>query len=465
MNEPQALIIGGGISGLSTAWHLAQQGVNVEVWEADERPGGKIRSTHDAGYLTERAAGMVVNFRPEIDRLITALGMDEDKTSRNDALNRYLMHKGQLAAVPMKLPAMARSPLWSRRTKLRLLAEILIPQGGKENETVSAFIERRLGSEILETAMEPFVAGTLASDPDLAEARSVLPRLTALEKRYGSLTLGMLINGIFKRRRANNAESFSFQGGLSDLVDSLSNSAGVNIRYNMKVDNIGRTADGWQVTAGSQKRHTPQLILSTPAYTAATLLQDSDQQLARLLSGIDYSPIGVLHFGLQETKISHPLDGTGFLVPRREPLGFNGNLWMSRLFPGRAPTGHHLLTSYLGGHRHRHQLQWSDERIISETLSNLAPLLGIRGEPDYIRLERHQRGLPMYHGEYQARVTAIRSRLTVAAPGLHLCANYLEGVSIRERIFQGLKTAGHVHSVLKKSGIVRIDAGEVLHYA
>ncbi|MES9879391.1 MAG: protoporphyrinogen oxidase, partial [Sedimenticola sp.] len=458
-------IIGGGISGLSTAWHLAQQGVNVEVWEADERPGGKIRSTHEAGYLTERAAGMVVNFRPEIDRLITALEMDENKTVRNDTLNRYLVHKGQLAAVPMKLPAMARSPLWSRHAKLRMLAEILIPQGGKESETVSEFIKRRLGAEILETAMEPFVAGTLASDPDLAEARSVLPRLTALEKRYGSLTLGMLINGVFKRRRANNPESFSFQGGLSDLVDSLSNSAGVNIRYGMKVDGIGRTTDGWQVTAGSQKCHTPQLILSTPAYTAATLLQDTDQPLAKLLSDIDYSPIGVLHFGLQETNISHPLDGTGFLVPRREPLSFNGNLWMSRLFPGRAPAGHQLLTSYLGGHRHRHQLEWSDEYIVSETLSSLAPLLGIRGEPEYVRLERHERGLPMYHGDYQARVTEIQSRLAATAPGLHLCANYLDGVSIRERIFQGLKTADQVYGALKKSSIVRADTGKVLHYA
>ncbi|MES9856886.1 MAG: protoporphyrinogen oxidase [Sedimenticola sp.] len=461
----EALIIGGGISGLATAWHLAQRGVKVEVWEADERPGGKIRSTCEEGYLTERAAGMVVNFRSEVDRLVSALGLDEDKTCRNKSLNRYVVHQGKLATVPMKLPAMALSPLWSRRAKLRLLAEILIPQGGKESESVSEFIKRRLGSEILETAMDPFVAGTLASDPNLAEARSVLPRLTALEQRYGSLTLGMLINGVLKRRRANNAESFSFQGGLSDLIARISNSDGVTIRYGMKVDDICHDREEWQVTAGGQKRHTPQLILSTPAYTAATLLRNTDQRLSKLLSDIDYSPIGVLHMGLQEKQISHPLDGTGFLVPGREPLNFNGNLWMSRLFPGRAPVGHHLLTSYLGGHRHRQQMEWSDQRIISETLSSLAPLLGIRGEPTYIRLERHQRGLPMYHGNYQARLLEIRSRLAAVAPGLHLCANYLDGVSIRERIFQGLKTAVQVQRELKSSGAVQSSCREVLHYA
>ena len=177
----------------------------MEVWEADGRPGGKIRSTRENGYLTERAAGLLVNYHSEVDQLITDTGLASHKTLRDDNLNRYVVHKGQLASVPMKLPGMMNSSLWSWQAKLRLMTEILIPRGGKDNETVSEFITRRLGREMLETAIDPFVAGTLASDPDKAEARSVLPRLTTLERRYGSLTMGMLINRVLKRRRANIA--------------------------------------------------------------------------------------------------------------------------------------------------------------------------------------------------------------------------------------------------------------------
>lgn len=452
MNKTEVLIIGGGISGLSTAWWLARQGVSVEVWEADERPGGKIRSTREDGYLTERAAGLLVNYHSEVDQLITDAGLASHKTLRDDNLNRYVIHKGQLTSVPMKLPGMMSSPLWSRLTKLRLMTEILIPRGGKDNETVSEFITRRLGREMLETAIDPFVAGTLASDPDKAEACSVLPRLTTLERRYGSLTMGMLINRVLKRRRANIADTFSFQGGMSELVDTLSATPGVRLRCGMRVTDVSRENDGWLVSAGNRRLHVPQLIVSTPADCAATLLQGINDKLSGLLSEIEYSPVAVLHMGLAQNQIDHALDGTGFLVPRREKLNFNGNLWMSRLFPGRAPNNKTLLTTYLGGARHNHQIAWDDEQITSTTLADLTPLLGIRGEPDYIRIDRHPRGLPMYHGSYQERIAKIKTVLK-NMPGLHLNANYIDGVSVRERIFQGLKCAQKVSLELKKGAV------------
>lgn len=181
MGEPKTLVIGGGISGLSTAWWLAQQGVGVELWERGPRPGGKIHTRREAGYTTEQAAGLVMNFRAETDRLIEAAGLSAHKHSRGGQMRRYLVHRGELTEVPMQIGAMARSPIWSRSCKLRLLTEILVPKGGDPRETVSEFITRRLGREILETAMDPFVSGTLASEPDFANAQTVLPRLTELD--------------------------------------------------------------------------------------------------------------------------------------------------------------------------------------------------------------------------------------------------------------------------------------------
>lgn len=455
MSHTDVLIIGGGISGLSTAWWLAQQGVKVEVWEADDRPGGKIRTNRDEGYVTERAAGLLVNFRPQIDHLIQQTGLNNSLKRRDEKLNRYIVHQGELTQVPMLLPALLSSPLWSLSAKFRLMAEVFISRGSDESETVSEFVRRRLGQEVLDTAMDPFITGTLASDPDLAEAQSVLPRLTALENRYGSLTTGMLINRVLKRRRANTADTFSFQGGMSELVDALARTPGVTIRCGACATSIKNRGGQWQVEGNiigtPNSIRIPQLVISTPADISSKLLNPIDRQLAKLLSGIEYSPVAVLHMGLKSSSIKHPLDGTGFLVSKQNHLPVNGNLWMSSMFPERAPQEHSLLTSYLGGVRHPEQLHQSDEKLSDTVLDSLHLLLGIKGSAEYVRVERHHHGLPLYHGRYRARINAIGERLNTLS-GLHLNANYMHGVSVRERIFQSQQVADKIAKALVVCG-------------
>ncbi len=427
----------------------------MEVWEADEQPGGKIRSTREQGYLTERAAGLLVNFRPQIDELIRQAGLDHRKRSRNRELNRYVVRQGRLAQVPMRLPAMALSPLWSRSAKLRLLTEILIPRGGSTDESVASFIRRRLGEEILETAIDPFIAGTLASDPDLASAQAVLPRLTALERRYGSITLGMLVSRVLNKRRANLADTFSFQGGMSELTRALAATPGIRLHTGLLAAGLERTAEGWLATGntrvGRRQTRTSHLVISAPADAAAALLGPLDRRLAAELAGIRYAPLSVLHLGLRRDKIRHPLDGSGFLVPRREGLTFNGNLWMSHLFPDRAPEGQVLLTSYIGGARAPARAEQSQEQLIADTLQGLGRLLGVKSDPDYVRLDRHARALPLYHGDYPAHTARIEGRLA-QHPGLHLSANYLGGVSVRERLFQGMQKARQIEQALRRTG-------------
>ncbi|HID46817.1 MAG TPA: protoporphyrinogen oxidase, partial [Chromatiaceae bacterium] len=323
-------------------------------------------------------------------------------------------------------------------------AEPFIPRGAHTGETVSQFIRRRLGQEVLDTAMDAFVSGTLASDPDLAEAQSVLPRLTALEQRYGSLTLGMFINKVVKRRHANTADTFSFSGGMEQLALALADTPGITLRTGVQANRILQQHGGWSVrgSIGGQPTQTwtEHLVLGTPADTSSQLLEDTDSTLSRLLAGIEYAPVGVLHLGMKSSNIRQQLDGTGFLVAKHNQLTFNGNLWMSTMFPHRAPPGKALLSSYVGGVRHPDQLQQTDEELTDNILRSLRPLMKITGEPDFVRIRRHAKGLPLYHGQYRARLAQIASH-TNALPGLQLCANYIGGVSIRERIFQGRMTA------------------------
>ena len=446
MSDVDVLVIGGGVSGLTTAWGLARRGVEVAVWESDNRPGGKIRTHRGDGYLTERAASMVLNYRPEVTRFLEASGLVAAKVARSSYADsqRYVVDDGGLGVVPTHLLGLLRTPLWSRRAKLRLATELLQPRGGNDRESVADFITRRLGGEFLDKALDPFVAGTLAADPELANARTTLPRLTGLERRYGSLTAGVLMHRLRRKRTAHPREIFSFRDGMGGLVERLAQAPGVSLRTGLRVVELAWDGQGWRLVAegadGSRQVRARRVVLSVPAATAAHLLAPHDSELASSLDGISYAPLAVVHCGYHADAIDHPLDGTGFLVPRRERLAINGNLWLSSLFPGRAPEGRVLLSSYLGGSRRPEVLDGDDSQLVTAAHRSLVPLLGIRDAPDWWRVDRHRRALPLYYGAYPERLRFIDDRLQRLA-GLELVANYRGGVSVRDRIAEGLAAA------------------------
>jgi oxygen-dependent protoporphyrinogen oxidase len=295
--------------------------------------------------------------------------------------------------------------------------------------------------------MEPFVAGTLAADPDRTCAAAALPRLAELERRYGSLTAGVLMHRVLRRRSASSTEVFSFRGGMATLVEGLAAAPGIAVHTGHRIDEVARERGGWRVTAqtpqGPRTLRASQLILATPAPAAATLLADLDAELAALLRGIDYAPLALVHAGFAREDVGHALDGTGFLAPRRESAVLTGNLWMSTLFPDRAPPGKALLSSYLGGARAPQVADWDDRRIADEALRTLRPLLGLRGDPQMLQVDRHAQALPLYHGAYAARMQAVADRLR-EHPGLHLEANYRGGVSVRDRLVCGQAVAARI---------------------
>jgi len=438
VSDIDVLVVGGGISGLAIATSLVRQGISVELWESSPRPGGKIETHTDThGYVTERAANMVMNFRPEVNSFIAESNLVAQKSMLAPVDRRYMMHDEKLVAVPIKLAGMIRSPVWSPAGKLRLLAEPFVRKGGHEDETVSDFISRRVGREVLEKAMEPYVSAVLASNPDSANAYSVLPRMTSLEQRFGSLTLGILIHKFLRRRTGTPQEAFSFNGGMSTLVDSLVNDPGIRFRPGHRAVRLSKHGPHWRLTGsawGSELSVTArQVVISAPASTAAQLLYPLDQGLAKLLRGIQYAPIAVVHTGFDRHSIKHPLDGTGFLIPRRSGAAATGCLWMSSLFPNCAPRGRVLLTNYLGGARLPEAAEWDDERSVTEILNVITPLLNVRDEPEMVRIDRHHSALPLYHGNYHGRMKSVTDRLQ-QIPGIQLEANYRGGVSVRDRI-------------------------------
>lgn len=454
--DTDVLIIGGGISGLSTAWWLAQSGVRVEIWEKSTHPGGKIQSTRQDGYLTEQAASMIMNFKPEVDDLLKISGLNKEKQCRqlDSESRRYLLHQGKLKPLPMTIGGILLTPLWSNKARLRLLTEAFVPRNTDSSETVADFIKRRLGSEFLDKAMDPFIAGTLASDPAQANALSVLPRLKVLENKYGSITAGIIINKIFHRRTACITETFSFDGGISTLVKKLAACDGIQFRGCMDVSHIRAKKQGWEIYANSLNGETSKtcrhVIMATPAANTARLLRTTSSDISNILSNIEYAPLSVVHLGFDKQQVPHQLDSTGFLVAGQEKRNITGNLWMSSLFANRAPRDKVLLTSYLGGARQAHLSQLSDDRSIDCVLAELKSILNIKGLPEMAKIDRHQQALPLYHGNYHRRMQDLDTELR-KHNGLNLVANYKGGVSVRDRIICAKQMASNIIADLQRA--------------
>ncbi len=450
MREIETLVIGGGISGLSSAWQLAALGNPVEVWEAEQQAGGKIQTQQDQGYTTEQAASMVLNFRPEVREFLHQSGLDQHKLLRTPTSKRYLIHHGQLQEMPMKAGGMLFSPIWSLPGKIRLMLEPLIVSRASDNESVADFIRRRFGNEMLDKALSAYISGTLASDPELADSTSVLPHLTRLERRYGSLTVGALMHKLRNKKSASITEGFSFRGGMSTMVDELAGRLGENLRTGYRIQSIEPDSRGWQVSAvtpqGEQHCHAERLIICTPASVTAGLLRPHNKPLTELLDEIEYAPLSVIHLAYAQHSLQHDALGTGFLTPWREKLKLNGSMWMHNLFEHRAPEGQVLLSNYLGGSRNPHITQWPEQQRIDLAHHELKSLLGIRGEPLWSKVNHHAQALPLYHGHYAQRQQAI-AKAVETTPGLYLQANYLGGVSIRDRILCAQKLAAQLNRV------------------
>jgi oxygen-dependent protoporphyrinogen oxidase len=458
VNDVEVLVVGGGISGLSVAHRLARQGLRVEVWDRAAKPGGKIRSARHDGYLTERGAAMLLNFRPDVTRFISDANLEGVKQPRVEVDHRYVICDGRLKELPMKMGSLLMSDIWSTRGKLRMMLEPFASRSRGGDESVTDFVSRRFGREVLDKALGPYVAGLLASDPDRASAQAVLPRLVALERRWGSVVLGAIVHRVLCRRTATQTEAFSFRGGMETLANRLADADGICFCGSHEAVSLSRTGNGWLVTArnktGEREVRATQVVLSTPASAAADLLWPTEAELAALLDGIEYAPLNVVHTGFRRAAITHPLDGNGFLSLGHAGTPLIGCMWMSSIFDNRAPAGRVLLSNYVGGARYPQTASWSDARLCGTVLAGLRPLIGLRSEPEMVRVDRHRRALPLYHGNYCGRVQRIRE---VAAPlaGLHIVGNYMGGVSVRDRLACAMQAAETILAVARRASSAR----------
>ena len=453
----EVVVVGAGLSGLTTAFLLAQRGVRPLLLEARSQPGGVIGSVRRDGALYEVGPNSALDTTPLVNELLTAAGIRGERVDASAiAAKRFILRAGRLLPLPMSPPAFFASPLFSWRAKLGLLREPFVRRMAAEvEEPVADFVRRRLGDEFLDYAIEPFVAGIYAGDPDRLSVPAAFPRLAALEQKYGSLIRGQIAGSRERKRSAekakNAATSFSFRGGMQTLTDALAREQ--RIEYDVRTERLRRAEDGWVLEcARANERfelHARAVVLAVPAYAATGIVGKLAPEAATALAAIEYPAVATVASCFRRADVTHPLDGFGFLAPRKEVPPILGCLFSSSMFEGRAAESTVLLTSFVGGVRSVALALQPESEIAESVAAALARYLGAR-QPRWQVVTRWTQAIPQYTLGHLQRIGRIE-RVEAQLPGLRFCANWRGGVSVADCIKSAHAAADHVAAFLART--------------
>lgn len=423
------VVVGAGISGLAAAFRLERAGLRVVVLEEAPRVGGVVRTHRDGPWRFELGPNTVLENDPSLGALIADAGLAGDKlAAAPSAKRRYLWKGGRLVPLPGSPPAFLRTPLFSLGAKLRLLREPWIgrPRDGRE-ETIAEFVRRRLGREMLDYAVGPFVSGVYAGDPARLSVRHAVPKIASLESAHGSL-----IRGAIARRKgpAPGGAMVSLRDGLDRLPGGVA-ACLRDVRTGTAVRRVVPELGGFRIETEGGALAARRVVLAVGTEATAELLDEATGGRSRAFAEIPYAAVAVAGLGYRREDVAHPLDGFGFLAPRVEDLRILGCLFPSSIFPGRAPEGHVALSAFAGGRTDPEAAALPEEELVAMVEGDLRRALGVRGAPVVRVVRRWPRAIPQYevgHG----RFLTLAAEIEAALPGLHLAGNFLRGVSVAD---------------------------------
>jgi protoporphyrinogen/coproporphyrinogen III oxidase len=468
------IIVGGGIAGLSTAYALTEDASRQDIpltcalIEAEPRLGGKILTEPVNGFLIEGGPDSFLSLKPWGLELCRKLGLADRVIGTNpDQRKTFVYSRGRLhelpeglaMGVPTKLGPFLRSDLLSWRGKLRLGAELLVPRRHEEDdESLGSFFRRRLGDEAFERVIEPLMTGIYAGDADQLSIQATFPRFPKMECAQGGIVRAML--GAWRRQQASGPGERSrvtpfvtLRGGLAEMVWALaSRLAAVKILTGRRVQAVrvrGETPGYEILIEGEQPLAADALVLATPAYDAALLLEPLDGGLAGMIQGIPYASTATVSLGFRREGFRHDLGGYGFVVPRSEGRQLLASTWTSSKWSHRTPDDAVLLRSYLGGAGRDAVVERSDEELVALVREELKAVMGITETPILARVYRWPRAMPQYLVGHLRRLTTIEERLR-RLPGVFVTGAGYRGVGIPDCIRDGQETAERVRAYFDK---------------
>lgn len=444
-------IIGGGISGLTTGFLLRNQGFDITIYEKSASPGGVIKSVKQDEWLIELGPNTIMAKSEQLWNLIKKLNLETEIVETGDeAKKRYVIKNGRPLPLPASLSQFFSTGLISAKAKLRLFKEPFISKGNTE-ETVSDFFERRLGKEVVDYAVNPFIAGIYAGDPKELIMRHTFSSLYELEQEYGSLARGAIKSVNKKKNKPAKKGLISFRKGVQQLPEALALQLRSNMKFTSSISGVFNYETGWQLKTKEQEQpfHHDVVIFTAPLHTIPSIqVQINRSELFKRLADLRYAPIVTAAVGFNRNQVEHPLDGFGVLVPEVEPFDILGCLFSSSLFEGRAPQDRVLLTCFAGGERSPGMVDESEEAIEALVLQNLESLLGCSGNPLFVNIHKWENAIPQFNKDYQSYLDTMEE-LEHSNPGFYMTGNFRGEVSVPGCIRSAHETAERVATFLE----------------
>ena len=462
---PTVAIVGGGVSGLATAYFLGRLGIRSVLIEKSQRLGGLIQTDRLEGCLLEAGPDSYLSAKPAVSELASELEsldgqrLDGQIIGSNDTARRvFIARAGRLIEMPRGMALMVPSDwrstlgsdLFSGRTKLRFVRETFFHSRKRETDVpVSEFIQEHFGCEVLEYVAEPLLTGVYGGDAGSLSARSVLPRFIAYEEKYGSLIRAVR----HEQRRKEKAGSLflSFRDGMQSFTDALARAAGDQMTIiHGEATRVERSGGGWRIGYGRGCAiETDDVVLACPAHVAASLLDREAPLLAGELAAIPYSSAILVTLVYDRAEIEHPLDGFGFLAPRAERRAIAAATWVSTKFPSRIRPDFAAIRAFVVGQEAEELLGAPESELVRLARVDLAKFMGVEATPRVTSVHRWPRSMPQYVVGHAERSRVIQAAV-LAQGGLYLVGNAYDGVGIPDCVRLAKETAKQIAGSTKR---------------
>lgn len=452
----EVLIVGGGISGLTAAWHLKRAGVHVGLLERQSTVGGCTQTQERDGFLLEKGPFNVMVRDPSFEDLLADLSDQVGVVSASPtARKRFIYRSGQLHLVPTNPVSLATTCLLSPRSRARLMAGMVMSKRSPDTEqTIEQAASRRFGPEVADTMVSAVISGIFAGDIRRLSLNACFPAVSTIDARARSL-IGYGLVSAFRKKKSKRPRRWrglvSIDGGLGALTAALGKSLGPDLHSNALVREVRATPDGYDIDFQSSDKPAETLrcrylVMAAPASEAGRLL---GSEIADITATIENASLVVLNLGFRRSEVGHPLDGFGFLVPQNEP-GFPlmGVLWSDSIFPHHAPQNRRLIRVFIGGVRDPHAIDRTDDELLTTATAALRGLLNISGDPVLVDFCRYRAAIPQYHLGHQSKIEQLRC-IVAKSPRLRVIGNYLEGVSLNDCVRLATNTASELIEQIK----------------
>jgi oxygen-dependent protoporphyrinogen oxidase len=474
-DRKKIIIVGGGISGLSAAFYaqkyFQEKGMPVDITllEQSNKLGGKIQTLHRDGFVIEKGPDSFLARKMPIIDLSKDLGIEQEFVGTNpDAKKTYILHKGKLhrmppgliLGIPTEVLPFLQTGLISVWGKARAAMDLILPRRtASTDESLGHFLERRLGKEVVSHIAEPLLAGIYAGDTRTLSLQATFPQFGEVEKKYRSLILGMLAS---KKKApqpsgipeiAKNSMFITYKQGLSTLVETLVDKleqAQVSLKTNQHVTRVNKNASGYEILLENQEAlEADSIIFAIPPTVSSTLLA-SHTSKAKELESVRYVSVANVIMAFDRDQITHKLDGSGFVVPRKEGRYITACTWTSSKWLHTAPEGKVMLRCYVGRSGDEEIVNQSDGDLIKKVQHDLKELMGIDTAPSFYEITRWPSSMPQYPLGHVQRIKEIREELSSTMPGVLLTGSGYHGVGIPDCVRQGKEAAADALAFLSK---------------